>query len=1262
MKVLAIRGKNLASLPQFDLSFESGPLANTRIFAITGPTGAGKSTLLDAMCLALYDRVPRLAGPRDIPVGELQVNAQDPRSVMRRGAVEAWAEVDFLGRDDRRYRSSWEVWLARKRAGGKIQSQRMRLFDLQLGQEVQELTGATKTETLELISEKIGLSFPEFRRALLLAQGDFATFLKARPDERAELLEHMTGTELYAELSRAAFNKAKQADTELKSLEIERTAIAAKSEPERNALLEQQEELVARQKTLESELERARIALAWHESRVQLQQEQDLAQQEQAEAERALNARADLTREIAASELAQRMAPVHAQIKQRTEEHEAQLSSLQALEKSEAEQQAQLRSLQVEAHAEALLAHLDAQRAQEEALSKAQVLDVQLQDASELLKEQREELAAQAPQRNLEALEQQQRAHQTKLKAQDEVQDWLQAHQGLSPLSAQWPRFSKELERYSDTHTQLRALERKRAEHEQTLRDAMAKRAAQEEHLRTLDRQLEEAKHTLHSARAELRQQRKESPPDQVQEALERVASEQSSVQSMQKLVERAKRLSADHGAEVGRKDELKTLIATQRARENAQRATLSRLELELEEKAVARQQLEAHLSLAARRPELLADDAPCPLCGSLEHPDRHAAGPDQALLRALDRERTQLQEALQEAKLSARALAESVQTHTQAQAQAQLRQSQMESELEQVQLDWHQRRERLAMIWLESSLLARRGVGKLAVRLPPDPTLPGAHQDLEETSRALEAHRAALRRLLGRERALSEALEHAQSAQEKLQESQQAALPQQEIARVQAERTQHALDEVLRQQQHLNAHQHDLCAALAAPLQARSGPRWADELAAAPQALHKKCEQEVQAFEARKRSEQTLGQELLESERALALMEAERTRIQNAVALLKERILATTEREAKLKAQRALILDGRPAREVKLALQEKEQTLRAAKERAEADRAALNESLAALQAQSQSVRSQAEQTERARAQARDSLRDALRGSEISDENALEALLDRPAGWLQAEQRAQAECARRATEAQSRFQDRQARLTKHLKDAQPDGPESLPLAQSHFKDLSEGLAETLELRARLEEQLEADDAKRARLKVLLPKLASARAGLEQWSELSAVIGASDGKKFRKFAQGLTLDALLEHANQHLRTLRPRYRLDRVPGYDMELQVVDTDMGDEIRAVATLSGGESFLVSLALALGLSSLSSRQVRIESLFIDEGFGSLDRDSLDIALATLDQLQAEGRTVGLISHVPDIAERIGFQIRVEPSGPGRSDVFISP
>ena len=190
--------------------------------------------------------------------------------------------------------------------------------------------------------------------------------------------------------------------------------------------------------------------------------------------------------------------------------------------------------------------------------------------------------------------------------------------------------------------------------------------------------------------------------------------------------------------------------------------------------------------------------------------------------------------------------------------------------------------------------------------------------------------------------------------------------------------------------------------------------------------------------------------------------------------------------------------------------------------------------------------------------------------------------------------------------------------------------------------------------------LHADAAGRERHAQLAARLEGKRAEAERWERLARVIGAADGKRFRVFAQGLALDALLRAANVHLRELARRYELMRVPGADLELQVVDHDLADEVRTVNGLSGGELFLVSLALALGLASLSTRAVHARTLFIDEGFGTLDRDTLEHAMAALDGLRATGRTVGVISHVPELHERIGVQVTVERVSAGRSRVLL--
>ena len=157
---------------------------------------------------------------------------------------------------------------------------------------------------------------------------------------------------------------------------------------------------------------------------------------------------------------------------------------------------------------------------------------------------------------------------------------------------------------------------------------------------------------------------------------------------------------------------------------------------------------------------------------------------------------------------------------------------------------------------------------------------------------------------------------------------------------------------------------------------------------------------------------------------------------------------------------------------------------------------------------------------------------------------------------------------------------------------------------------------------------------------------------------AAAIGSADGAKFRRFAQGVTLDRLAALADRHLSTLAPRYRLTRTEG--LGLAIVDRDMGDERRSTRSLSGGERFLASLALALALSGLEGRRSFVDTLFIDEGFGSLDAATLDVAIDALESLQSEGRKVGVISHVAAMHERIPVQIRVIRAGLGLSRVAV--
>ena len=187
-----------------------------------------------------------------------------------------------------------------------------------------------------------------------------------------------------------------------------------------------------------------------------------------------------------------------------------------------------------------------------------------------------------------------------------------------------------------------------------------------------------------------------------------------------------------------------------------------------------------------------------------------------------------------------------------------------------------------------------------------------------------------------------------------------------------------------------------------------------------------------------------------------------------------------------------------------------------------------------------------------------------------------------------------------------------------------------------------------------------DDQQRNNHAALRIQVESARDTHDTWQEVNAAIGSAAGDKFRKFVQSLTLDHLVHLANHHLTTFSQRYSLIRTGTQDLGLQIRDREMADAIRPVATLSGGERFLISLGLALALSSLEGNDSFVDCLFIDEGFGSLDAESLDLVMLALETLPGSGRRVGVITHVAAMMDRIAVQVRVNKQGNGRSSIKI--
>jgi exonuclease SbcC len=254
---------------------------------------------------------------------------------------------------------------------------------------------------------------------------------------------------------------------------------------------------------------------------------------------------------------------------------------------------------------------------------------------------------------------------------------------------------------------------------------------------------------------------------------------------------------------------------------------------------------------------------------------------------------------------------------------------------------------------------------------------------------------------------------------------------------------------------------------------------------------------------------------------------------------------------------------------------------------------------------------------------------------------------------------AQEQIRQRQAEYQRSFSENEAQLTQALLETAvaPDLAElqeQIQQEEAYYRQLQQTIGQ-------IQEKLQHQELLMQQGEALNEQISAQEQEFSRWSKLNDLIGSADGKKFRIFAQGLTLRKLIGLANAHLQELNGRYIIQKRADEDLELEIIDTYQANNVRGMRTLSGGESFLVSLALALGLSELAGRNTSIQSLFIDEGFGSLDENSLDLAITTLENLQSTGKTIGIISHVKELKERIGVQIQLRKQSNGFSLLEVS-
>ncbi|HCG39076.1 MAG: exonuclease SbcC [Pseudomonas sp. K35] len=1212
MKILAIRLKNLASLAgEQIIDFTAEPLASAGLFAITGPTGAGKSTILDALCLALFGSTPRLdsVSPLNkVPDVEAEIGGGDERNLLRRGCGAGYAEVDFVGVDGHRYRARWEVRRAKEKIDGKLQASSQSLTDLDSGT---LLASGKKREFKELLEARLGLTLAQFTRAVLLAQSEFSAFLKADDNERGTLLEKLTDTGLYSRLGQAAFEAAKQAKESLTRLEQQAGGLQP-LEPEQREVLEREHQAQLEElKKLQQQLKKLEAQRQWLSELQRLENEREAARQQLQDAEDERESLAEARRIL---ELFELLAPQRHRFL-RQQELEPLLGkaaeSLTRLQHEAQSLQQRLDSLhrQCEAAGNDLRAAEQARQTAEPRLAQARREEERLSHLNADLASIRAESAqadatASAGEATLKQLgEQQQRAAEQLATLTQQ----LETSAALQPLCAAWGGYSRRLQQAVQLAARLQQGQSELPALEAQAKAAETRQSQAREALDNLQRErdselgLAEQLAGLHRQLDEWRQAERET------EALRELWAQQLTLTASQR------ELSDAHIRQQAELDSLvpqgKQLRSDRDAAEQALKVTLALLE---------RQRLARSENVEALRAALVPGE-PCPVCGSDEHPwqqtDALVASLDQHDDSEAARARQSLQEqdqCLQE--LRDRHVALSTQLR-----QTQQRQGEVEAQLQA----------------LAPRLLA----------LPAHTRL--LEQPEAERSQWLEAQLTTLKDQIANTSQRQQQLLALQQRSETLQQAWQAAREACVEATQQLERQRDAL---ARDAQQLDAE----LTAFAELLPAERLQRWREDPAQTFMQLDTSIATRLQQLQA----QTELADELRQCEQRRSDEQLQQRHRQEKQESCSARL---TEREKLLLAcQQALRTSLGEQTSASTWQQQLDATIQAARQtQAEIDRQ-LNEckvGLTRLHSEQQNCRQRQAELE----QERDALKAELATWRTShpqlDDATLAQLLHMDDQLIaEARQRLQ-QNAETLTRCRERLDGCLSRLNTH-KLQQAETPDTERLQQRHAEQLQQ--CEQADQRcAETRAQLIDDDKRRSQSQALLAQIDAAQAEHQRWGRIAALIGSSDGGAFRKLAQAYNLDLLVQHANVQLRQLARRYRLKR-GGSPLGLLVMDTEMGDELRSVHSLSGGETFLVSLALALGLASMASSKLRIESLFIDEGFGSLDPESLQIAMDALDSLQAQGRKVAVISHVAEMHERIPVQIQVRRQGNGQSDLQI--
>ncbi len=1157
MKILRVRFNNLNSLcgeQPHEVDFENGPLQGVSLFAITGPTGAGKSTFLDAITLALYGRAARYA------------DVSSPEDMMSRHCGECQAEVEFSVPAGR-YRAVWQLHRKRRKPDGPFQPARRYIYDA--------VTGATLAQNVREADDKIqqiiGLDYSRFLRSAMLAQGEFAKFLKAGASERSELLECLTGTTVYSELGQLAHSEATRRQAGLSARENNLANVVLYTAPERQ--------------------ERAEIL-------VRLEAESEAIQQEKGQVDQALS----LARELAKALGNER------QIVQRQNELDRRQ---QAAEPELARLHIHLRTLPFVEALGRLDAAIEQHRVQKGRFSAAESAHTKAD------REYRATLAAAASfveklatdsRNQLAGL---QETVETQMQKRCEVFQWLDQHvRDGAELESALPILQTGLYDLSHRRSVLQEAQRGVAE-------VIATVAIQEKSLPEFERSLVTTQQTLAARTTD-----KAQGEEKLQSLLAggTTAEMRTGIDDLQKRLDSIK----ESTAQVERRDELQgkldsdrrqllTLIDSLKAADGQVAELIDKRRTAEEQQSQKRDHLEQvrfRQSFEQHRATLRIGEA-CPLCGALDHPYAESYQPRfdpnqlEVELQALTSALGDLDAGL----IQARAVQTSCQTQM-------------------------------------ASLEKGTREGECAVAAA-NQRIDAVAANLGLADSKLTALQQAAVDMLSRQNVLKDTLAQVEEVEKTVSKFTVEHLrAQQAMDFAVGEHTQQVgrLRELQLQQRNLSESVH----------------RATSELEKCVEGLTVQMERFGCGVPVS--GDETSSQQLLgDRQSRYRKQDNARRDLDGTIVAAQSAVQFASQASAELTSQAAELLrrmQTQPVTSEEAAssmrvhpvwskLGDVLQSLSSSELALQTAHGNWGHCQRAVEAAGNLVNQQtADLTQRLASSGFDSLAE-LRAARLEDGQAAKLEM------LEKELAAQAsELKGHAAAGQTEIQDLRAK----------EAPEeaAIPVLEGKFATLEQTYKQRLSEISQTRVELAQDDTKRREHERGIAELAEERVRLTVWTRLQSLIGSHDGAKFRKFAQGISLDLLVRRANSHLRRLNDRYELRRREGEQLDLDIVDHYQAGVTRPLASLSGGESFLSSLALALGLADLASRKVQINSLFIDEGFGTLDAESLDVAISALDGLRRHNKTIGVISHVELLKERISTQIMVEKGVGGTSRLLV--